>query len=157
MTSFTQAFAMPVFKAGGAVAATGGGGSGSGSGNGCPLMPLKDVAACLREPVNSICTIGRVSYVYALSDRYPNVKFVLSGEGEQETGIVKVLVKGAGKPPKMPEIDQLMRLDGVEVRKIHRKASGDIPEGAVHPDLAIFELSANFGSGAGGQRKRGNQ
>ena len=53
--------------------------------------------------------------------------------------------------------DQLIRLDYVEVRKIHRKASGEIPEGAVHPDLALMELSANFGSGAGAKRKRGNQ
>jgi len=51
----------------------------------------------------------------------------------------------------------LIRLDSVEVRKIHRKASGEIPEGAVHPDLALMELSANFGSGAGAKRKRGNQ
>ena len=101
-------FAMPVFSkaAGpGAVAASvGGGGSGSGSGsrNGCPLMSLKDVASCVREPVNYIGTIGRIAYVYATSEKYPNVKFILTGEG-QGNGIVKVLVKGAGKPPKMPE------------------------------------------------------
>ena len=99
-------FAMPVFSkaAGpGAVAASvGGGGSGSGSRNGCPLMSLKDLASCVREPVNYIGTIGRIAYVYATSEKYPNVKFILTGEG-QDNGIVKVLVKGAGKPPKMPE------------------------------------------------------
>lgn len=138
-------FPMPVFSKaagpGAVKASVGGGGSGSGSRNGCPLMSLKDVASCVREPVNYIGTIGRIACVYATSEKYPNVKFILTGEG-QDNGIVKVLVKGAGKPPKMPEIDQLIRLDSVEVRRIHRKASGEIP------------LSANFGSGAGAKRKR---
>lgn len=109
-------FAMPVFSkaAGpGAVAASvGGGGSGSGSRNGCPLMSLKDVASCVREPVNYIGTIGRIAYVYATSEKYPNVKFILTGEG-QDNGIVKVLVKGARKPPNKPS--KIVNLDTIEI------------------------------------------
>jgi len=121
------------------------------------IMKLSEVAALEREPVSTIATIGRVVFMYAVSDRYPNVKFVLAGEGSDVKPAVKVLVKGAGRPATIPSMDQLVRLDGVEIRRIYRKPSGDIAEAAVHPDLAGMELAANFGSPHGSKRKRGIQ
>ena len=70
------------------------------------------MASCVREPVNYIGTIGRIAYVYATSEKYPNVKFILTGEG-QDNGIVKVLVKGAGKPPNKPS--KIVNLDTIEI------------------------------------------
>ena len=119
------------------------------------IMKLSEVAALEREPVSTIATIGRVVFMYAVNDRFPNIKFVLGGEGSDAKPAAKVLVKGSGKPATIPAMDQLVRLDGVEIRRIYRKPSGDIAEAAVHPDLAGVELVANFGSLAGSKRKRG--
>lgn len=117
------------------------------------LTSLQALSTMASLPVVPVSTQGRVIFVFGTSNKYPAEKYILA-ETPTDTGSVKVVVKVSAPSGLRIELDSVIQLGRVEVRRAWRRANGSLPEGDVIEGLCPFEIAVNL-FGSGDKRKRG--